>query len=360
MQPPSTTVPLSYLDQWHAYQIRAFGPLYEAMRTRTLAMLGTGRHHADFLARKIRSCCRHPVIITVDDGLHYYLAEQRCKSRVCPRCSRIRARQLAVKIAAIVRRMDAPRFLTLTMRSTDRPLRDQITHLRRRFAAMRRTESWKRHVGGGVYTIEITFNAETSQWHPHLHAIIDGSFYPHRVILADWETAVGDHAGVDIRAVHGIRKLANYLAAYVAKSCDLTKLDPDRLAEWAVETHGLRLAQTFGSLQNCKPQTDDLEPLPTRMVEIDVNQLAYDASFGHTLAEALLQALEPRRGRRPDQYPAGILHAIHRYNNPPSHHRKRPRGRDPNQLPLLKSASTDQITCQPPAGNLLNPPPLRK
>lgn len=326
---------ICWQDQWNAYQIRAFGPQLDVLLHRIELLTYSPTAGAAKIAGKLALCCKNPVIITVDEGRRYYLAETRCRSRVCPRCSRFRARQLAVRIAAIVRRMDAPRFLTLTIRSTDRPLAEQVKHLRRRFAAMRRRPEWRQHVRGGVYTIEITHNPKTDRWHPHLHAIIDGIYWPHDALLGLWTAIVRDHAGVDIRAVHGVRKLANYLAAYVAKSCDLSKLATDQLAEWAVETHGLRLAQTFGSLQKCKPQTDDLEPLPTRMVEIDVNDLAYHASCGLRLPEQLLTALEPCRGARPDQNPGEIMMWIHEFNNPLPSKPKRPRVRDPDQLYML-------------------------
>lgn len=252
------------------------------------------------------------MIIAIDNGEDYYLSESRCRSRVCPRCSKMRARTLSARIAGIIHRMDDPRFLTLTIRSNDQPLAHQIKHLRRRFGAMRRTSSWRKNVAGGVYTIEVTWNHEAAQWHPHLHCIIDGVYWPQAEILELWQSAVKDTAGADIRAVHGIRKLANYLACYVSKSCDLSELDGPRLAEWAIETHGLRLAQTFGSLQLCKPAQEDAEPLPTRMVELNVDNLAYQASAGVEAAELLLRSLEPRhRNSNPNlrHKRAGFLYA---------------------------------------------------
>lgn len=205
---------------------------------------------------------------------------------------------------------------------------------------MRRRRDWRHHVTGGVYTIEITLNDQTGQWHPHLHAIIDGSFYAHRDLLRTWENVVGAHAGVDIRAVRGVRKLANYLACYVAKSCDLNDLGHHQLAEWAIETHGLRLAQTFGRLQACKPQTADqseLDPLPIRHVDVDVHELAWAASLGNQAAAIVLRLLEPR-ANRPEPDPSQVLRAIHSYNhphnNPHGPPEPPPRDRDADQMKL--------------------------
>lgn len=317
MLPTSSTPPLSCWTKPYAYQLRAFGPLWHEHKRRIAALDRAETPDGDRIAARLINCCRYPHIVTYGDGLHYHLTEQRCRSRVCPRCSRIRARSLAARIAALVRRMDDPRFLTLTLRSTDRPLRDQVKLLRRRFAAMRRRPDWKAHVVAGVYTIEITFNEGTGQWHPHLHAIIDGFFYAHQDLLCQWQSVVGDHAGVDIRAVRGIRKLANYLACYVAKSCDLDHLSHRQLAEWAIETHGLRLAQTFGRLQKCKPQSPDqaeLDPLPIRHVDIDVHDLAYAASHKSVIANQLLSLLEPQPHSQPDPDPGLIFGLIARFN----------------------------------------------
>lgn len=320
--------PLQFLEQFQAYRTRAFGPLLPESEARVLALVRSSNGHACAVGRKLAACCSTPLIISIDQGAGYFLAEQRCKSRVCPRCSRIRATRLAGRIADLVRRMDSPRFLTLTARSTDAPLADQVKAIRRSFATLRRRPAWKRNVSQGVYTVEITHNAKTGLWHPHLHAIIDGNYWPHRDLLDEWEAVVKDQAGVDIRAVHGITKLARYLASYVAKSCDLGRLGPDELAEWAVETHGLRLAQTFGRLHGHKPQTEETEPLPTALVDIDVNRLAYEASWHNTAAEAILTTLTAPRAQESGLTLPELTLAIDAWSRHPS-----TRGRSPPRMP---------------------------
>lgn len=327
--------PYSNVDQRHAYQIRAFGPLLDELQDRIDALRRSGSDSAMRIGDKLDRCCTDPAVIAVDGGARYYLAEARCKSRVCPRCSRIRAKSLSTRIAKLVRLMDAPRFLTLTVRSTDANLAEQVKLLRRRFATMRRRPEWTDHVSSGIYTVEITFNSATERWHPHLHAIIDGLYFPQPELLRLWQRTVGDHAGVDIRAVHGIRKLANYLACYVAKSCDLGNLRSDRLPEWAVATHGLRLAQTFGTLHHAKPQTEPPEPVAIGILELDVNDLAYVASFGVPVAVELINLIEPHRSCAVDRDPAAIAELIAVYNDGLPH---RPQPRPPpdrSQLQLL-------------------------
>lgn len=315
------TYPDHSTENWiAAYQRIAFGQHLAELHNRIEALDASTEPGAAKIAAKLFCCCRQPVIVSYTDPERYRIVESRCKSRVCPRCSRIRAKALSHRISDLIHQMNDPRFLTLTIRSNDKPLSEQVKHLRRRFAAMRRTEAWKKHVHQGVYTIEITYNERRKQWHPHVHAIVDGEFWIQADLLALWEKLVNDQAGVDIRAVHGVRKLANYLACYVAKSCDLSKLAPEQLVEWAIETHGLRLAQTFGGLQACKPQTEAAEPLPIELVELDPRDIAVRAEAGSELALDLLAALDPgKRGIwRPSHHATGkLIIAMQRLMAPP-------------------------------------------
>lgn len=315
----------------YRYQDRAFGTDGPELWNRIRSLCSAESTLAVKIGNKLRNCCRRPQVIVVEDPQRYYLQEQRCKSRVCPRCAKIRARALALRIQDLIHQMDDPRFLTLTVRSTSCDLKKQIENLRRRFARLRRRPSWKHHVTQGVYTIEITWSAKRQQWHPHLHAIIDGAFWIQKDILQEWEWIVGDHAGVDIRAVHGVHKLANYLSTYVAKSCALSDLPSDRLAEWAVQTHALRLAQTFGGLQTSKPQTEPRDPVATRTVPVDVDLMAMRAEHGDNVADQALRALEASPAPC-DQFPPNVvggwlLNYIHRFSpkpEPPIHARSRP------------------------------------
>ncbi|KKM08310.1 hypothetical protein LCGC14_1725160 [marine sediment metagenome] len=295
--PPELAVPATE-DRWsgsRSYRKFAFGSMLDESEIRIDALRNTRDEAAWKIAVKISKCCVDPIVVSENSGEKIFLAEQRCKSRICPRCAWMRSRSLANRISELVHDMDSPRFLTLTVRSNDQSLRNQLMHLRRKFASMRRTELWGYHVRGGVYTIEITFNAKTKQWHPHLHAIIDGGYFPHAELLNLWESLVGDQCGVDIRLVVGVRKLANYLAAYVSKSCDLDHFEPEQLAEWAVETHGLRLAQTFGSLHANKVAEEEEETSYYRTINLDVNMIVTFANAGSDEARTLLNHLTGNR-----------------------------------------------------------------
>ncbi len=214
------------------------------------------------LGYKRAACCATPTIQVAEDQQTIIIAQGRCKSRLCPLCGRARARRLMYRLRELVKAMDSPRALTLTIAHSDQPLRDQIKHLTTSFHELRRTPVWKKHVLGGVYVIEITFNLTEAQWHPHLHVIIDGTYFPHADLKAAWLVATGDSDIVDIRKINSQAHAAKYLTDYLTQSQDASRLDDDRLPEWATQLHGMRLAQTFGA-SHAVPRSEDDE-LPTR------------------------------------------------------------------------------------------------
>jgi hypothetical protein len=142
--------------------------------------------------------------------------------------------------------MDAPRFMTITLKAMDRPLFLTIAALTASFRQLRKTPEWKRHVRGGVYVIEITRNAKTGLWHAHIHVICDGVFWSQRDLSALWLRVTGDSPVVDIRAVHSRSSIANYVAKYVSKPTDMPEWPDAALREFADAMHGQRMVHTFG------------------------------------------------------------------------------------------------------------------
>jgi len=205
-------------------------------------------HPARRIANKLTSCGRHPTIYQDSDSGRIVLSHARCKSRVCPHCAGIRRKQLRDRVSEAVKHIDDARMLTLTLAASDDPLADQLHRLKEAFKKLRRLKSWRAHVTGGVYLVEITFNAASTQWHPHLHCIVDGCYWAQAEIANAWETATGDSRIVDIRRVPSRKALVQYVTKYVAKSETPPNMPAPKLAEWATALHGARQMQTFGAL----------------------------------------------------------------------------------------------------------------
>ncbi|MCL7965753.1 MAG: protein rep [marine benthic group bacterium] len=305
---------MSNLAHPHHYRDRVFGDLQSTLDYVVGALVM--EHHAAViagadelaepcgkLAERLSRCVLHPLVYGLDEPERPLLVEARCKSRLCPRCSRIRANELLQQLRFYAEKIDAPRFLTLTLKSSDDPLREQLLRLRRCFAKLRRTKLWKNRVTGGLYTVEVTFNRKSQQWHPHIHAIIDGQYVPQDELKAAWIKASGDSEIVDIRACHSRYDAVGYLADYIAKSSDPQLFPAHAMAEWALNVHGLRLVARFGHLHKAVLPSKELrESINARSLICSAELLASAADEGDPEAEQLLQLL---RANSPRYLPDG-------------------------------------------------------
>ena len=98
-------------------------------------------------------------------------------------------------------------------------------------------------------------------------------------------------------------------------------LNEDQLVEWAVETHGLRLAQTFGRLKHMKPNRDRTQVDYHSLVDTDVNWMAFLASSQDLLSQRILDLLSTSDTLCKDDF----LAMIEEFNTPYSKRGKPPR-----------------------------------
>ena len=166
--------------------------------------------------------------------------------------------------------LDSPRFLTLTMPAVDAPLREQLRGMRQALARLRRAPAWTSRVRGGLYSVQITRNTRTGKWHPHLHCIIDGEYFPHDEIREAWRFALNCTAGpwsiaatdpliVDIRAIPSREKAARYIARYVCSPNDIASWGNEAILEYANAVKGMRMLTLFGSLHGMSVADADNE-----------------------------------------------------------------------------------------------------
>ena len=211
-------------------------------------------------AGKMALCCMSPSFyLRANDVVSVSVI--RCRDRLCPTCSRARSAQTRERAKGAVARMDSIRFMTLTMPHTDDDLTDQLKILRSAFTRLRKSGVWRDNVTGGLATIEITHNARENQWHPHLHALLDGSFVPHAELREAWRNALnhavgrewispGERVIVDIRATGGRSAAVQYITKYVTKPADVASWKPELIVEVADALAGARTLSTFGNLHN--------------------------------------------------------------------------------------------------------------
>jgi hypothetical protein len=193
--------------------------------------------------------------------------------------------------------MDAPRFMTLTLKAQDRPLFLTIAALTASFKVLRETTEWKRHVRGGVYVIEVTRGADGRHWHAHIHVLCDGEFWHQRDLSRVWLRVTGNSPIVDIRAVHSRAAAASYVAKYVAKPTGQKEWSDAELCEFADAMHGRRMVHTFGT-----SYAEEIEPTHPGETKVKaeplctVNRVHVLAARGDAYARLARELLRAHRG----------------------------------------------------------------
>ena len=212
-------------------------------------------------------------------------------SRLCPTCGAMRAHKLTRRLESLANLIDSPRLITVTLRSSVRPLKEQLEDLVASFSRLRKSKEWKRHVHGGVYIIEVTWNAKRLQWHPHVHALCEGHFWQGEGLTAAWKKASNGSTVTDIRAVHSRGGAARYLTQYVTKSQDARDVPDIMLPEWAEAISGARMCQTWGTLHACPVTGDEMEPKRELERVESMGAIAEAARRGDDEASAIIAAV---------------------------------------------------------------------
>jgi hypothetical protein len=127
-----------------------------------------------------------------DAGCGAWIARPRsCRIRLCPDCERARAARLVGRLAEIAGTMARPVFWTFTIPNVPADdLAGGVDVLLDAFRALRRRAMFRggkcrpvgspdhvhRPVAGGVYALEVTWNGERRDWHPHVHTLMDAPY----------------------------------------------------------------------------------------------------------------------------------------------------------------------------------------
>jgi hypothetical protein len=180
---------------------------------------------------------------------------------MCPLCSKYRAGQVQARLRGLVGGADQVRFATLTLPKETSGLAERIDKIVAAFRGLRARQSWKKHVVGGAWVIEVTRGREGQHWHVHLHLLVDGGFYPQAELQAEWSAVLGELGIVDIRAIHGRQEAVRYVAKYVGKGCACKDWSDQAVKDFAVDTRGRRLYGTYGKWHKAKIEREQtLEP----------------------------------------------------------------------------------------------------
>lgn len=227
---------------------------------------------------------------------NYRIRTNRCRDRLCEPCAREKRTLVGQNLARSLPPVSL-RLMTLTLKSRPIHLREQLARLLECFRKLRAGKEWRRRVRGGVYFMELTINVESGLWHPHLHCIYEGSYFPLDTLRKLWHTVTRDSFIVDLQFIKQSAWVAGYVAKYAGKTIPPQVWNsPKHLTEAAEALEGKRTFSTFGTWREF-----DLSKIPdeddTWVVVGTLHSIIIQADHGHP--EAIYALRQITAGRDP-------------------------------------------------------------
>jgi len=255
---------------------------------------------------RFRSCGSSSwVFMDADDPDRLKIATNACRCRFCEACAREK-RSTIVRNVATVLDGRSLRLLTLTLKSTDAPLSDQLDRIYSCFRAFRASAKIKPVMRGGLSFLELTYSPLRRQWHPHLHILFEGDYLPHAVAKAVWFAVTGDSYIVDIRGLGSSKAAASYVSKYATKSISAyIWTQPGLLDLVYAAMRSRRTFATFGCFRGLalsKAPADDTDWL---LVEA-LDSIILKARSGDPRASAILSTLTHRAPEEPLDIPPDV------------------------------------------------------
>jgi Replication protein len=208
-------------------------------------------------AKKVDACGKkYSFYVCHECGQYCYLAEFRCDDRLCPLCGRHRVSRLLESYGGVLKGLKGLRMVTVSMRS--RPLgqlKDAVRCLWRALSRLRHRAIWRK-VRGAICSLEVTYNAADSSWHPHLHILVDSEF----LVWEEFHRAWNEVTNFEGNAIW-IQKARDgweyELVKYITKIAELFK-SLDAFKEFLGFAKGRRFIRTYGSLYNCVANAEEV------------------------------------------------------------------------------------------------------
>lgn len=181
-----------------------------------------------------------------------------CNQRFCLVCNRIRTARLINGYGDQLQSLVNPYMVTLTTRNVDAPdLKETINGM---LKDLTRCKDKMRKNGVkliGIRKIEVTYNSETQQFHPHYHLIVDGCVPSFRLV-AEWikqrpETTNVKGQHITHADVNAPSELFKYFTKMLNKDGSFT---PEAMDVVFRAMKRKRTFQPFGGIKRC---SEDVE-----------------------------------------------------------------------------------------------------
>lgn len=269
---------------------------------------------------RFRYCGRNTWVEQDTETRDYHLRSETCGLRICPACSRRIQKKAAHRVREYLEQNPNTKWqlITLTLRHSPTPLKDQLTRLVSYFRKLRQRKLWKTSVKTGYAVIETTFHAkgtvnpagrlrESAEWHPHIHVLAQTDYLNWKQLHKDWRSITIDSTQIDCEKLHSPGQAARYISKYVTKppSLDLAN-SPRHAAEWYHALKGRRLLIPFGPTSHHQPTPYQPRNPTTTIARLsDVIQAAKTGCYPAQciLVRLHLRLHPPYKHRPPDDQP---------------------------------------------------------
>ena len=237
---------------------------------------------------RLKECGNFIKFQSSEDKTKFILAGGNfCNNRFCPFCSWLKAKRTAFELLELIKVVEYTEklafiFITLTVPNVPKEsLREEIENFNISFNRLWKTKEFKAFNKGFIRKLEVTYNEERNDYHPHFHLVVavnksyftSRDYMSKRRLLELWQRATRNPAitQVDIKPCRmDTVKQVMELATYSAKQGDLysSKEVFDGFYEGLFRK---KLLVYNGIFKEYKKKIDIGEVDPTQVIEL--NQL---------------------------------------------------------------------------------------
>jgi hypothetical protein len=239
------------------------------------------------------------------------LRSRFCNNRWCNICNRIRTAKLIKGYGAAIESMIDPRFVTLTVPNVSATeLRAEIRRMISEFRKIQELRrKHKKPLIRGIRKLEVTYNPDLQNFHPHFHFIVEGEAAADELIEA-WldRNTTADKRGQDQRQAKNPIELFKYFAKLTSKSKSdtiiikagkMVRIEysyPEALDLVFQAIEGTRIIQPIGGIKYIKEDIEDLETVVVEDLEPEEALWIYqDRDWVNVYTGELLTGYEPSR-----------------------------------------------------------------
>lgn len=214
---------------------------------RALTLSDSAKHAAQL--KRMRACRESAWFVQHEETFEVRVASQHCNVRWCPMCAATRRAAITPGIAAWIRKLHRPKFLTLTLRHCDLDLKTQVNQLYDAFRRLRRLKWFRGLCRGGIWFFQVKRSRNSRQWHPHLHILLDAEWIEHAELVRHWKYLTRGSTVVDIRKIKDDEGAAVEVARYATTPAALVAHSDGDKVEILECFDRRRIAGTWGTAQ---------------------------------------------------------------------------------------------------------------